>query len=314
MAMTSNRFLSLGPRGFHRIAYMEWGDPSNKHLVMCAHGLTRNSRDFDFLAAALQERCHVVCMDVVGRGSSDWLEDKTHYGFNLYQSDAAALLARVTGTRPRFCLRWLAEQVLQRSADWKVDWIGTSMGGLLGMMLAAKPNSPIRRLVLNDVGPLVPWAALRRLKGCLATPARFPGFAEVKSYLQDVCSSFGPLTDGQWQHLAVHSSCQLDEGGYALCYDPGIGSALRTARDPAIPFGGDFLLGVDLWPMWDAVKCPVLVLRGGQSDVLLPETASQMQQRGPATRVVEFPGVGHAPALMSEDQIQVVRDFLLADD
>ncbi|MBI2313858.1 MAG: alpha/beta hydrolase [Betaproteobacteria bacterium] len=313
MGMTSNSFLSLGPHGFHRIAYTEWGEPSSRHLVVCVHGLTRNSRDFDFLAAALERDCRVVCMDVVGRGRSEWLEHKQDYGFGLYQSDAAALLARITaphnGAGP---IQRLA-RVLLGSEDVKVDWVGTSMGGLIGMMLAAQPRSPIRRLVLNDVGPLVPWTALSRLKGYMDKPVRFATLAEVEGYIREVCAPFGSLSDEQWRHLALHSARHTDDGGYVLAHDPGIGSSMRTTVDPAIPFGSDFLMGVDLWSVWDAIKCHVLVLRGAESDVLRPETARQMQDRGPGAQVVEFPGVGHAPALMSTGQIQTVRDFLLRD-
>lgn len=312
--MTPNSFLSLGPHGFHRVAYLEWGDPLNRHVVVCAHGLTRNSRDFDFLAAALEKECRVVCMDIVGRGTSDWLEKKEDYGFSIYQSDAAALLARVTAADGTRGFSALIRKLIRRDVDWKVDWIGTSMGGLIGMMLAAKPNSPIRRLVLNDVGPLVPWAALLRLKGHVGSPPGFSGLAEVETYIRRVCATFGPLTDEQWRHLAVHSSRRLEDGSYALAHDPSIGSTLRTTIDPAIPFGSDFLMGVDLWPVWDAVKCPTLVLRGEESDVLLSETVKQMRTRGPGAQVVEFPGVGHAPALMGEDQIRVIRDFLLAEE
>lgn len=310
--MTPNSFLSLGPHGFHRVGYIEWGDPLNRHVVVCAHGLTRNSRDFDFLAAGLGREHRVVCMDIVGRGRSDWLEHKEDYGFSVYQSDAAALLARITATQGTHGFGGLMKRVMRGDADWKVDWVGTSMGGLLGMMLAARPNSPIRRLVLNDVGPLVPWAALLRLKGHVGSPTGFSSLGEVEIYMRKVCATFGPLTEEQWRHLAVHGSRRLEDGSYALTYDPSIGSTLRTNIDPAIPFGSDFLMGVDLWPVWDAVKCPTLVLRGEESDVLLADTVKQMRARGPGAQVVEFPGVGHAPALMSEDQIQVIRDFLLA--
>jgi len=306
-----NDFVSLGPRGFHRVAYTEWGDPHSTHIVVCVHGLTRNGRDFDFLAARLADRCRVVCMDVVGRGASDWLEDKSDYGFRLYQSDAAALLSRLTAPRPetrvsRFVRRFVNPRVL------RIDWIGTSMGGLLGMMLAARPNTPLRRLVLNDIGPLIPWGALMRLKKIHSgLDARFQDLAQVEAHLREACESFGPLDDAQWRHVALHSARRLEDGTYAFTYDPGIASNLRGGANDGVEFGGDFLFGVDLWPVWDAVNCRTLVLRGGESELLLKSTAAEMTQRGPKAKVVELPGIGHAPWLMTDEQVRVVREFLL---
>jgi len=286
--------MSLGESGFHRIAYTEWGDPSGPHVVVCVHGLARNSRDFDFLADELTPECRVMCMDVAGRGESDWLENKNEYTFATYQRDAAAMLARTGATA--------------------VDWVGTSMGGLIGMFLAARPNSPIRRLVLNDVGALVPWAALFRMKGYITRGRRFSDLGEVEAYLRQVCAPFGPLSDEQWKHLARHGARREDGAGsspYVLRYDPAIGEGLHGHIDPEFPMGPDLLRGIDLWNVWSRVACATLVLRGGDSEVLLKSTLEEMQRRKPDLRVVEFPGVGHAPALMNEEQIGVVKRFLL---
>ena len=286
--------MSLGESGFHRIAYTEWGDPSGPHVVVCVHGLARNSRDFDFLADELTPECRVLCMDVAGRGESDWLENKNEYTFATYQRDAAAMLARTGATA--------------------VDWVGTSMGGLIGMFLAARPNSPIRRLVLNDVGALVPWAALFRMKGYITRGRRFSDLGEVEAYLRQVCAPFGPLSDEQWKHLARHGARREDGAGsspYVLRYDPAIGEGLHGHIDPEFPMGPDLLRGIDLWNVWSRVACATLVLRGGDSEVLLKSTLEEMQRRKPDLRVVEFPGVGHAPALMNEEQIGVVKRFLL---
>jgi pimeloyl-ACP methyl ester carboxylesterase len=308
-----NRFLSLGPHGFHHVAYAEWGSPKNTHIVLCVHGLARNSRDFDYLASDLAADCRVVGMDVAGRGASDWLEHKEDYGFALYQSDAAALLARITAPIVDEGLSGLVRNILHSERDLKVDWVGTSMGGLIGMMLAAEPNSPIRRLVLNDIGPLVPWPALMRLKNVYSgVNARFADVSELEGYLREALAAFGPLEDEQWRHLARHNSRQTEDGGCTLAFDPGIVSGLRTSSTSGIEFGSDFMLGVDLWPVWDAVQCPTLVLRGAESDFLLESTAKEMQERNSYTQVVEFAGIGHAPWLMNDDQIRVVRDFLLA--
>jgi pimeloyl-ACP methyl ester carboxylesterase len=304
---------SLGPHGFHQIAYTEWGDPHNSHLVVCVHGLTRNSRDFDVLAAALSDKCRVVCMDVAGRGASEWLKHKGDYSFPLYLSDAAALLARITAYGPESRVGRIFRRA-SHSIKPRIDWIGTSMGGLIGMMLAAKPATPIRRLVLNDVGPLVPWPALTRLKNTHQPELgkKFASLKEVETHLREVCAPFGPLTDDQWRHVAHHSAQRKPDGSFILNYDPAIASSQGARSFSGITFGNGLLAGVDLWPMWDMVKCPTLVIRGSESDVLLPQIAAEMAKRGPQAKIVEFEGIGHAPWLMSRDQIAVIREFLLA--
>jgi len=307
--MRQEFFHSLGNGSFHRIAYTDWGDVANPHVVLCVHGLARNSRDFDFLAAALAGDCRVVCMDVAGRGESEWLENKSEYTFSTYQSDAAAMLARATAPAASFLRR------LFRTDQRKLDWVGTSMGGLIGMFLAAKRGSPIRRLVLNDVGALIPWSALFRMKGYITRGRSFRDLDEVEAYVREVCASFGPLTDAQWRHLAEHSVRQNGEGAhsspYVLRYDPGIGEGLHGHIDAEFPIGPDLLRGIDLWNVWSRIECPVLVLRGASSEVLLEKTLEEMRSRKPEVEIVEFAGVGHAPALMSAEQIGVVKEFLL---
>ncbi|MGQ0544780.1 MAG: alpha/beta fold hydrolase [Betaproteobacteria bacterium] len=303
--MRRQHFHSLGNGGFHRIAYTEWGHPSCAHLVLCVHGLARNSRDFDYLAAALTPECRVLCMDVAGRGESDCLESKSEYTFSTYQADAAAMLARATAPPASgFLQRLLGNQ------EPKLDWVGTSMGGLIGMFLAAKRNSPIRRLVLNDVGALVPWSALFRMKGYITRGRSFADLAEVEAYLRDVCATFGPLTGEQWRHLARHGARRNADNLLELKYDPKIGEGLHGHIDPEFPIGPDLLRGIDLWKVWSKIECPVLVLRGAESEVLLKRTLQEMHERKPDMEIAEFPGVGHAPALMSEDQIAAVKRFL----
>lgn len=302
MVMTDHSFLALDPSGFHRIHYTEWGDPASDHVVICVHGLTRNCRDFDFLAMALEKNCRVICMDVAGRGQSEWLDTPEAYGYPQYLADAAALLARITAP---FCDGGLAgflRRLTHGRRKVTIDWVGTSMGGLIGMILASRRNHPIRRLVLNDVGPLISGAALRRISDYVGKDPRFRSYEELEAYIRQVSKPFGALTDAQWRHLTVHSMRRLEDGSFGLVYDPAIGTAFRNGP----------LDDVDLWPMWDALKCEILVLRGTESDLLPHEVAQQMQQRGPGARVVEFPGIGHAPALMAEDQIKVVREFILS--
>ena len=277
--LTTLQGLSAG--GFHRLRLAEWGSPESSRVAVCVHGLTRNGRDFDCLARVLAESGYrVACPDVVGRGKSDWLSDPAGYGYPQYLADSAVLLAYLNAT--------------------EVDWIGTSMGGLIGMMLTAQPGTPIRRLVINDVGPFIPSAALKRIGDYVGGNPVFADFAEAEAYIREVAEPFGALTDRQWRHLTEHSLVRAPGGGYRLAYDPAIGA----------PFQESDIGDVDLWPLWDRISCPTLVLRGEDSDLLLAETAAQMSQRGPRAEVIEISGCGHAPPLMADDQISSIRDWL----
>jgi pimeloyl-ACP methyl ester carboxylesterase len=283
--MNSGHLLGLSSKGFHRIHYTDWGNPDAERVVICVHGLTRNCRDFDFLAQALLPDLRVVCPDVVGRGQSDWLYAKEDYAYPQYCADMAALIARITaGGKSR-----------------KIYWVSTSMGGIIGMLLASRPKTPIEKLVLNDVGTVIPRAALARIATYVGKDPRFKSFQELEAYIRMVSAPFGPLTDAQWRHLAETGAKQHEDGSWGMLYDPGIG----------VPFQQAALVDVDLWQFWDTIACPTLLLRGAQSDLLLKETAAAMTRRGPKPRLVEFEGVGHAPMLMADDQIKVVRDFLL---
>ncbi len=281
MSMVQNGLSCLGPQGFHRIAYTEWGTAAGRPALVCVHGMTRNGRDFDALAAALQDRYRVACPDVVGRGRSDWLADHSGYGYPQYTADMAALVARL--------------------AVDEVDWVGTSMGGLIGMMLAAQPNTPVRRLVINDIGPFIPKSSLARLRTYVGTDPRFADLNALEGYLREVHAPFGPLSDDEWRHLATHSARELGDGKLGLAYDPAIAKAAFTSEEPE---------DVEMWEIWDRVRCPVLVIRGAESDLLLPETVEQMKSRGPKVDVIEIAGCGHAPALMAAEQIAIVGDWL----
>ncbi len=302
--MQSDHLLGLSNSGFHRIAYTDWGDPAAERVVICVHGLSRNCRDFDFLAGALAADFRVVCPDVAGRGRSDWLTNKDDYNYPQYLADMNALIARLSA-RPATAgwLERLAGLLRGRKGERRIYWVGTSMGGLLGMLLAAMPQSPIARLVVNDVGPLIPRESLQRIGAYLGKNPTFKTFEELDAYIRQISAPFGPLTDAQWHHLTLHGAKQHDDGSWGMCYDP----------DIAAPFRKTTLFDVDLWKYWDAIRCPTLLLRGAESDLLLKKTAEEMQTRGPRPRLVEFAGVGHAPMLMAADQIGVVREFLLND-
>ncbi len=279
-----HRVQCLSPAGYHEMAYVEWGDPGNPDVVVCVHGLTRCSRDFDDLARALAPHYRVVCPDVVGRGRSGRLRDPQHYGIPQYCADMVTLLARLQARSLR--------------------WVGTSMGGLIGMGLAAPEGSPIDRLVLNDVGPVVSAAALARIGEYLGKAPRLESLAHAEAVLRVVAAPFGPLTDAQWRHLAEHSVTQAADGRFEFRYDPAIALPFKAAAEAS---GGR---DMELWPLYDAIRCPTLLLRGAQSDLLSAQTARAMGERGPRARLVEFPGVGHAPALMAAEQIAVIADFL----
>jgi pimeloyl-ACP methyl ester carboxylesterase len=272
-------FHSLSPHGFHRVAYRDWGHPWCPRVVVCVHGLTRNGRDFDALAQALSGRFRVICPDMPGRGDSEWLPDPHDYTFPTYLTALTALLAH---------------------ADIDaVAWVGTSMGGLLGMAVAAQRNTPVTRLVLNDVGPVLAPAALARIAGYVGLDPEFATFAELEAHIREVSAPFGALTDAQWTELARTTARQTADGRWKLKYDPGIAVPFASANAPP-----------DLWTLWDAIQCPTLLLRGAESDLLSRETAAAMRTRGPKARMVEFPGVGHAPMLLSPEQIAPVAAFL----
>jgi pimeloyl-ACP methyl ester carboxylesterase len=278
--MKTESVLGLGPHGFHRIAFTEWGEAKGGRTLICVHGMTRNGRDFDRLAAALSDRWHVICPDMPGRGRSDWLP-AADYTYPQYMADLTALIARLGAT--------------------EVDWLGTSMGGIIGMMMAAQPQSPIKRLVINDVGPFIPRAGLLRLAEYVGKDPHFAGLDDLESFLRKVHAPFGPLSDNDWRHMALQGYRRLESGGFALHYDPAI----------ALPLQSKDLADIEMWSTWDAIQCPVLVLRGADSDLLPRATADDMQRRGPKAKLLEWAGMGHAPALMAEDQIAPVRDWLL---
>jgi len=303
--MRTDDIRGLSTAGFHKIFYTEWGDPACARVVVCVHGLTRNCRDFDALAEALAGERRIVCPDIAGRGRSDWLYNKDDYSYPQYMADMNALIARVTAHPPAGgILRRLANRIARRHAPRTLDWVGTSMGGIIGMMLASRPNSPIRRLVVNDVGPLIPKASLERIGQYVGMDPRFKTIEELETYVRSVSAPFGPLTDAQWHQLTVSGAKRHADGTWGMSYDPAIGGAFRKGP----------VQDVNLWPFWDTITCATLVLRGAESDLLLRETAAEMQTRGPRARLVEFAGIGHAPMLMADDQIKAVKDFLLAPD
>ncbi|MEO7150236.1 MAG: alpha/beta hydrolase [Burkholderiaceae bacterium] len=281
----------LDTRGLHRMAYWEWGDPANPRVLVCVHGLTRQGRDFDTLARSLADTYRVVCPDVVGRGRSDRLADPGGYQIPAYLADMVTLLARLNATR--------------------LDWLGTSMGGLIGMLLAAQKGSPVHRLVLNDVGPKIEYEAVRRIGTYLGQPLRWGSVDEAADYLRSISAGFGPHTREQWLALTLpqlvrEPGADGAAASYRSHYDLDIAVPFRTITPQAAAAGE-----AALWNAYDAIRCPTLVLRGAQSDLLTAQTAQAMTQRGPKARLLEIADVGHAPTLVVPSQIEAVREFLL---
>lgn len=276
----------LDPRGLHRMAYWEWGDAANPKVLVCAHGLTRQGRDFDTLARALCGEYRVVCPDVVGRGRSDWLADPMGYQIPTYLADMVTLLARLNAST--------------------VHWVGTSMGGLIGLALASLRDTPVRRLVLNDVGPALQPDAIKRIGSYVGLPAHWDSEEAAADYLLTISHGFGPHSRDEWLALTRPMLKPAPQGGFMPHYDPAIGVPFKAAT-PEMAAAGEALL----WHGYDAITCPTLLIRGGDSDLLSHETAQSMTQRGPKARLVELPGVGHAPTLVAADQVALVREFLL---
>jgi pimeloyl-ACP methyl ester carboxylesterase len=294
--------------GSHRMAYWQWGDPGSAHVVLCVHGLTRQGRDFDVLARALCQRAtdagsslRVICPDVVGRGQSDWLKDSAGYQIPAYAADMLALLAKLQAEAPIGVL----------------DWVGTSMGGLIGLVMCGQPDLPlpqrVRKLLLNDVGPTVEWSALQRIGAYLGKGGEFDSVQQAADAMWAVSSGFGPHTPAQWLALSTPMVRLVDAADttaskrWKLHYDPAIAEPFRAATETATQEGQAVL-----WRLYEQISAATLLLRGAESDLLSPETAKAMTERGPRARLVEFKGVGHAPTLTSADQVAVVTDFLIA--
>lgn len=276
----------LSPAGLHSMVYKEWGDPRNPRVLVCVHGVTRVSDDFDALAAAMADQYRVICPDVVGRGRSAWLKDPKYYWVPQYVSDMVTLIARLDVPQ--------------------IDWFGTSMGALIGLGLAAIPDVPIRKMVMNDVGPTLNFQALSRIGSYIGEDLRFHSFQQARDYIRTISAPFGPHTDQQWDKLAADVLRQTDDGQWRLHYDVSLALPFKVITEESAQQGEEAL-----WVAYDAVRCPVLLVRGAESDLLTRETAQQMTIRGPRAQLVELPGIGHAPTFMHDDQIALAREFFL---
>lgn len=275
----------LSPVGFHSIRYTEWGEAANPRVVLCVHGLTRMGSDFNRLARALAPDRRVVCVDVVGRGHSDRLRDPNYYTIPQYVADMTTLIARLD----------VAE----------LDWVGTSMGGLIGMGVAGQPESPIRRLVLNDVGPKIDAAAIERIGMYVGQPVSFGNLEEAVDFVSTVAAPFGLKSRDDWRELVAPTIRQEGER-WVLRYDPRIAIPFKAAT-PQSTAAAEAVM----WGLYDRITAPTLVLRGALSDLLSRETLAAMAERGPRAETKEFEGIGHAPTLMFPNEIEAVRAFLM---
>jgi pimeloyl-ACP methyl ester carboxylesterase len=279
--------LCANPLGLHRMAYREWGDPENPRVLVCVHGLTRSGRDFDRVAAALSDVYRVVCPDVVGRGRSDRLPDPNRYIVPQYVADMVTLLARLNVET--------------------LDWFGTSMGGLIGMALAGLPGSPVRKLLVNDIGPHIEPEAIARIGGYVGQSMTFASLDEGIEHAAALASTFGPLTAQEWREINTPLIRQRKDGAWEFAYDPAIAVPF-TSSTPEAGAAAE----AALWQLFAAIEGPVLVVRGEQSDLLARETVSRMIECGRCVQSVEIPGVGHAPAFLDPAQIAVARQFFVA--
>ena len=280
----------------HRVGYWEWnqtGQVGHPHVIVCVHGLTRQGRDFDVLAQALSHHARVICPDIAGRGQSDWLADPMAYGVPQYAFDMLVLLTQVHAQYP------IAQ----------LDWVGTSMGGLIGMAVAGTPDLalpvPIRRLLLNDVGPRLEWSALQRIGTYVGESPRFASVEEGAAWLRVQSADFGPHTDAQWLALSEPMLRPGPEGGFVLHYDPKIVVPMQGMTQEQVVQGEALL-----WNLYDAITAQTLVLRGAKSDLLTAQTVQEMAQRGPNAHSVTLEGVGHAPTLVQPEQVALVKEFL----
>lgn len=281
MSMKTDYFLGLDSGGFHKIAVHVWGAGQSGIPVVCVHGLGRTGRDFDRMGERFGSSRPLYAPDMPGRGISDDLPTAEDYSFVQYMADLTALFAKIGAAQ--------------------IDFVGTSMGGILGMMLASCPQTPIRRLVLNDVGPVVPQAAIDRIKSYLTLELpTFPSLEEYEVFLRKICASFGVLSDEDWHHMAEVNFRKTPDGRWTMPYDPQILVGVQTNAK------------LDLWAAYDQIKCPTLLIRGANSDLLTKEIAQEMTARGPCARLAEIEGAGHAPALMNVPEIKLIEDFLNA--
>ena len=280
----------------HRVGYWEWnqtGQVDHPHVIVCVHGLTRQGRDFDVLAQVLSHHARVICPDIAGRGQSDWLADPMAYGVPQYAFDMLVLLTQVHAQYP------IAQ----------LDWVGTSMGGLIGMAVAGTPDLalpvPIRRLLLNDVGPRLEWSALQRIGTYVGQSPRFASVEEGAAWLRVQSADFGPHTDAQWLALSEPMLRPGPEGGFVLHYDPKIAVPMQGMTQEQVVQGEALL-----WNLYDAITAQTLVLRGAKSDLLTAQTVQEMAQRGPKAHSVTLECVGHAPTLVQPEQVALVKEFL----
>jgi len=277
--MREKSFLGLNPQGFHKVAYQEWGEADNPNVVLCVHGLTRNAGDFYWLAKALARKYRVICPDMVGRGNSDYFYDGSRYNYAQYMSDLNALMVRLE--------------------VGSLYWVGTSMGGLIGMMIGALSQNPIKAMVMNDIGPFVPSKGLERLAKYVPKAHVFNTFEAATHFLKSTLLGCNDLTDAQWKQLTDQSMVWDGiEKRWTVRYDPQVAATIPTKN----------FTDIDFWAHWDRLHMPILALQGAESDILVQSTLQQMASKARVT-THSFPKQGHALSLATEEQIHIIQEW-----
>ena len=268
------------PAGTHQMVYYEWGNPQNPRVLVCLHGLTRNSRDFDFLAAALHNDYRILAPDLIGRGKSDWLKDPELYTIHQYVADM---------------MGWMHQLGLK-----EVDWLGVSLGGIIGMLIAGLPHSPVQHLALVDIGPIVKRTSVVHLSSEVAENPVFKSLGELKDFLKKTYATTGTMESYHWDHLLAYDHITLPDGTFARAYDPELFRSFVPMQHEDIVF----------WPVFEALHLPMFVLHGEKSVVLTPDICAEMKRLQPSITFVDLPGITHAPSMMDEKHIGLVKQWL----
>jgi len=289
--MKENFIHGVSKEGFHKVIYSEYGSKNHDNTMICVHGLTRNGSDFHFVAKGLEDHYRVICPDVVGRGRSDRFKNPEFYKYAQYIMDMNVLINSLHVSN--------------------LDWMGTSMGGLFGIIMASMPNTPIRRLILNDIGPFIPKTAVDRIKTYAGMKLSFKTRKEGETILKQLYAPFGIKEPEHWQHIIDHSIIEDNDGTFTLDYDPGATSAVQDdEQDEDALSHQDQDGNIIFWQYWEKIKCPVLVINGASSDILPPHIIEEMKTRGPQFDYIQIPDAGHAPALMDPEQVALIREWL----
>ncbi len=286
----SKKYLTLGPYVIwlklqlvkqHKLAYLDYGDVNNPNVLICAHGLTRNAYDFEKIARVMQNNFRVIAIDYPGRGDSDYFTDKKSYNYYVYLKDTLLLLKKLKIKNP--------------------FWLGTSMGGIIGMAIGCFYPRILRGLILNDIGPSMPLSTVKKIGKYASLEPKFIDLELAKQHLKMIYKESGIKEEEDWNFLTKNSFKINSSNQYQMNYDPTIVSGMEIDKAKS--------KDVDMWKIWRKIKCPILVIHGAKSNILSVETVEKMQQSKQIDiYVVDY--AGHAPALTNADQIDPIKNWL----